>query len=60
HAPHLGSMILKPSEKVPLTLRRVAELLKEAGVPDGVFQVRAQRVAAVCGSVTHHARNCRL
>lgn len=53
-------MILKPSEKVPLTLRRVAELLKEAGVPDGVFQVRAQRVAAVCGSVTHHARNCRL
>jgi len=32
-------VILKPSEKVPLTMTRVASLLKEAGVPDGVFQV---------------------
>jgi acyl-CoA reductase-like NAD-dependent aldehyde dehydrogenase len=31
--------ILKPSEKVPLTMRRVAELLKEAGIPDGVFNM---------------------
>ena len=32
-------VILKPSEKVPLTMRRVAELLAQAGVPNGVFQV---------------------
>ncbi|CAI5746434.1 unnamed protein product [Peronospora destructor] len=32
-------VILKPSEKVPLTMARVAELLVEAGVPNGVFQV---------------------
>ncbi|CAH0488477.1 unnamed protein product [Peronospora farinosa] len=32
-------VILKPSEKVPLTMARVAELLVEAGVPKGVFQV---------------------
>ncbi|KAL3663804.1 hypothetical protein V7S43_011217 [Phytophthora oleae] len=32
-------VILKPSEKVPLTMARVAELLLEAGVPKGVFQI---------------------
>ncbi len=32
-------MILKPSEKVPLSCGRLAELLKEAGLPDGVFNV---------------------
>jgi acyl-CoA reductase-like NAD-dependent aldehyde dehydrogenase len=32
-------VILKPSEKVPLTMRRVAELMKEAGIPDGVFNM---------------------
>ncbi len=32
-------MILKPSELVPLSSNRIAELLKEAGLPDGVFQV---------------------
>ena len=32
-------MIIKPSEKVPLTLGRIAELLKEAGLPDGVFNI---------------------
>jgi malonate-semialdehyde dehydrogenase (acetylating) / methylmalonate-semialdehyde dehydrogenase len=32
-------MILKPSELVPLSAGRIAELLKEAGLPDGVFQV---------------------
>ena len=30
-------MILKPSEKVPLCCGKLAELLKEAGLPDGVF-----------------------
>jgi len=32
-------MILKPSEKVPLSCGRLAELLKEAGLPDGVFNI---------------------
>lgn len=32
-------VILKPSEKVPLTMYRVASLLIEAGVPKGVFQI---------------------
>jgi malonate-semialdehyde dehydrogenase (acetylating)/methylmalonate-semialdehyde dehydrogenase len=31
--------ILKPSELVPLSAGRIAELLKEAGLPDGVFNV---------------------
>src|SRR5688500_2146026 len=34
--------ILKPSELVPLSAGRIAELLKEAGLPDGVFQVRSE------------------
>lgn len=32
-------MILKPSEVVPLSSIKLAELLKEAGLPDGVFSV---------------------
>jgi len=32
-------MIIKPSEKVPLSVARLALLLKEAGLPDGVFNV---------------------
>src|SRR5690606_19027524 len=30
---------MKPSELVPLSAARIAELLKEAGLPDGVFNV---------------------
>ena len=32
-------MIIKPSELVPLSVQRIAELLKEAGLPDGVFNI---------------------
>ena len=32
-------MVMKPSEKVPLSCGRLAELLKEAGLPDGVFNI---------------------
>lgn len=32
-------LILKPSELVPLSANRIAELLREAGLPEGVFQV---------------------
>lgn len=31
--------IMKPSELVPLSAARIAELLKEAGLPDGVFNI---------------------
>lgn len=44
-------MIIKPSEKVPLSVGRVAELLKEAGLPDGVFNVvhgDVEIVDAIC------------
>lgn len=34
-----NSVILKPSEKSPLTALRIAGLAKEAGIPDGVFNV---------------------
>ncbi|WP_156498777.1 aldehyde dehydrogenase family protein, partial [Oleiphilus sp. HI0079] len=34
-----NSFILKPSEKSPLTAIRIAELAKQAGIPDGVFNV---------------------
>ena len=34
-----NTMVLKPSELVPLSTMRCAELLKEAGLPDGVFNI---------------------
>ncbi len=34
-----NTFVLKPSEKVPSTSLRMAELLREAGLPDGVFNV---------------------
>src|SRR3954462_6975294 len=44
-------MILKPSELVPISAGRIAELLKEAGLPPGVFQVvhgGREAVEAIC------------
>ncbi len=46
-----NAMILKPSELVPLSANRIAELLKEAGLPDGVFNVvhgAKETVEAIC------------
>ena len=34
-----NTVVIKPSEKTPLTMHRVADLLAEAGVPPGVAQV---------------------
>lgn len=34
-----NTMILKPSEQVPLSACKIAEMLKEAGLPDGVFNI---------------------
>jgi malonate-semialdehyde dehydrogenase (acetylating) / methylmalonate-semialdehyde dehydrogenase len=44
-------MIIKPSEKVPLSVGRLALLLKEAGLPDGVFNIvngDSEIVQAIC------------
>lgn len=44
-------VILKPSELVPLSAMRMAELLREAGLPDGVFNVvngGKEVVEAIC------------
>ncbi|MGY8623903.1 aldehyde dehydrogenase [Chromobacterium violaceum] len=34
-----NAVIVKPSEKSPLTAIRIAALAKQAGIPDGIFQV---------------------
>ena len=34
-----NTFVLKPSEKVPLSAVRLGELLVEAGIPDGVFNI---------------------
>ncbi|MBX6352618.1 MAG: CoA-acylating methylmalonate-semialdehyde dehydrogenase [Thermoflavifilum sp.] len=34
-----NTFVLKPSERTPLTACRLAELLREASVPDGVFNI---------------------
>jgi len=44
-------MIIKPSEKVPLSVGKLAMLLKEAGLPDGVFNIvhgDVEIVNAIC------------
>jgi len=44
-------LILKPSEFVPLSARRIVELLREAGLPEGVLQVvhgGREAVEAIC------------
>ena len=46
-----NTLILKPSELVPLSAMKMAELLKEAGLPDGVFNVvngGKEIVEAIC------------
>lgn len=46
-----NTMILKPSEVVPLSSIKIAELLKEAGLPDGVLNIingDREIVEAIC------------
>ncbi|HUF49501.1 MAG TPA: CoA-acylating methylmalonate-semialdehyde dehydrogenase [Longimicrobiales bacterium] len=42
-----NTMVLKPSELVPLSANRIVELLHEAGLPDGVLNVVHGGTAAV-------------
>jgi malonate-semialdehyde dehydrogenase (acetylating)/methylmalonate-semialdehyde dehydrogenase len=48
-----NTFVLKPSERVPSTAIRLAELLKEAGLPDGVFNVVLGDKEAVNALLTH-------
>jgi malonate-semialdehyde dehydrogenase (acetylating) / methylmalonate-semialdehyde dehydrogenase len=48
-----NTFVLKPSEKDPTTSRYTAELLKEAGVPDGVFNVINGDKVAVDALLAH-------
>jgi len=46
-----NTMILKPSEQVPLSANRLAELLHDAGLPDGVLNIvhgGQEAVEAIC------------
>ncbi|MBI5103506.1 MAG: aldehyde dehydrogenase family protein, partial [Solirubrobacterales bacterium] len=48
-----NSVILKPSEITPLTSLKLAEGLKECGVPDGVFQVATGRGGTGAALIEH-------
>jgi len=48
-----NTFVLKPSEKDPSAALYVAELLKEAGLPDGVFNVLQGDKVAVDGLLGH-------
>jgi malonate-semialdehyde dehydrogenase (acetylating)/methylmalonate-semialdehyde dehydrogenase len=48
-----NTFVLKPSEKDPSTSLLVAEMLTEAGLPDGVFNVIHGDKEAVDGLITH-------
>lgn len=46
-----NAMIMKPSEVVPISCQRIAALLKEAGLPDGIFSIingDKEMVEAIC------------
>jgi len=46
-----NTMVLKPSEQVPISANRIAELLKEAGLPNGVLNIvhgEKETVEAIC------------
>jgi malonate-semialdehyde dehydrogenase (acetylating)/methylmalonate-semialdehyde dehydrogenase len=48
-----NTFVLKPSEKVPSASMRMAELFKEAGLPDGVFNVVHGDKVAVDAILAH-------
>ena len=48
-----NTFVLKPSEKVPGAVMRLAELLKAAGLPDGVFNIVNGDKEAVDVLLTH-------
>ncbi len=49
-----NSIVLKPASATPLTTVRLAELAKEAGIPDGVFNVVTGRGDVVGAALASH------
>ncbi len=49
-----NSVVLKPASATPLTTIRLAELAKEAGIPDGVFNVVTGRGDIVGSALAAH------
>ena len=47
-------MIAKPAERTPLTAMRIGELAREAGLPDGVFQVLPGKGSVVGQRLVDH------
>lgn len=50
-----NTFVLKPSERTPLLANRLAELLQEAGLPDGVFNIVHGSEDVVNGMLDHEA-----
>lgn len=48
-----NAYVWKPSEKTPLTSKLIADALKEAGLPDGVFTVLQGGAETVNGIIDH-------
>ncbi|WP_169083660.1 CoA-acylating methylmalonate-semialdehyde dehydrogenase [Paenibacillus sp. PL91] len=48
-----NTFVLKPSERTPLLANRLAELFKEAGLPDGVFNIVHGAHDVVNGMLEH-------
>lgn len=48
-----NTFVLKPSERTPILANRLAELLVEAGLPDGVFNIVHGAHAVVNGLLEH-------
>jgi malonate-semialdehyde dehydrogenase (acetylating) / methylmalonate-semialdehyde dehydrogenase len=48
-----NTFVLKPSEKVPLSAMKLGELLAEAGLPSGVFNIVHGDAVAVDALLTH-------
>ncbi len=48
-----NTFVLKPSERTPLLANRLAELVKEAGLPDGVLNIVHGAHDVVNGLLTH-------
>lgn len=51
-----NTCVIKPSEKTPLTALRIAELCKEAGIPDGVVNIVNGFGPSAGNAIGHHMK----
>ena len=49
-----NTVVAKPAETTPLTTLRIAEIMREAGLPDGVFQVVAGKGTVLGEALVTH------